>query len=445
MRSVDLRAVNNQHSPSGASVGERAAGRLSEYGITAGELGAAASQTLMVTVLPLLLARYRSSALWIGFAIGGEGIVALFVPFWVGALSDNLPQALAERFGRRTFFLLLAAPLMAAALVLAPFLAGYWMLAAVALVFFVALHAYLTPLWALMIDAVPDARRGRVQGVRGVLRALGLAFGLVASGLLFALWEPLPFLIAAALVLVTTWLTYRAARRATRESSTPPRSVSQLRHVWRTLRRNPAAFRFLLANAFWSGGVDGIRPYVYIFATIVVGVSVSQTSLLLGLLVVGLAVGSLVIGWLGDTWDRGLILSAGLGILTVAMLLGFFARDVPSAVGILFAGGVGAAAIVALAYPLFTNLAGEANAGQYTGLFVMSVSFGRIVAPVLVGGAIDLGARLGVGDRGYPAMWPATGALAAVGWVMLLLARRAARAEPQSAEAEPAERAAEPA
>lgn len=75
-----------------------------EYGLTAGTLGSSAGQTVMVALLPVLLAEYAPSAVWIGFAIGGEGIFALLVPYWIGALSDHLPARLARRFGRRTLF-----------------------------------------------------------------------------------------------------------------------------------------------------------------------------------------------------------------------------------------------------------------------------------------------------------------------------------------------------
>src|SRR5690349_18605799 len=146
----------------------------------------------MVVLLPLLLSHSGRSALWIGFAVGGEGIFALMVPYWVGMASDRLPLGLSARFGRRGFFLLLSAPLMAAALVITPFLHSFWPLAGIAFIFFAALHGYMTPLWTIMLDVVEDEDRGAVQGARSILRAMGLAYGLVGGGLLFSIWRPLP-------------------------------------------------------------------------------------------------------------------------------------------------------------------------------------------------------------------------------------------------------------
>jgi hypothetical protein len=82
----------------------RAMSRYRSYGVTVGELGASAAQTIMVALLPLLLRDHTMSAFWIGFLVGGEGIFALFVPAWVGHHSDALPDSLAARFGRRTLF-----------------------------------------------------------------------------------------------------------------------------------------------------------------------------------------------------------------------------------------------------------------------------------------------------------------------------------------------------
>ncbi len=401
---------------------------LKEYGITAGTLGSTSGQTLMVAVLPVLLARYARSAFLIGFAVGGEGIFALLVPYWIGTLSDHLPAGLTRRFGRRTFFLMITAPLMAAALATAPFLRGYWPLAGVAFIFFAALHGYLTPLWALMVDSVPDERRGRVQGVRGVLHSAGLGFGLVASGLLYAIWPPLPFLLGALLILGMTWMTIWAAPPAGLDLAMHEERISGgLRALWADLRQRPAALLFLVSNALWTGAVDGVRPYFFLFGTVVLGITVAQASLMMTLLVVGLAIGSVVIGRLGDRYDRAVLLQVGAGLLGVVMLAGVFMRTLGTAVLLLLGAGVGAAALVALPYPLFAGIVGNKAIGRYTGLYILSVSFGRIFAPMLVGVAIDVGAHVFPQYRGYPFMWPMAGVLTLLGSVGLHFATKRRR------------------
>lgn len=390
---------------------------LREYGLTAGTLGSTAGQTVIVALLPILLARYTESATVIGFVIGGEGIVAIMVPYWIGAWSDHLPESYAERFGRRTFFLLLTAPFMAAAVMAAPFLDSLWLIALAALVFFLALHGFLAPLWALMVDEVPSDRRGRVQGVRGALHSAGLAFGLVAGGLLFSIWEPLPFVTAGGLILLTTAITFVAAPR----TATPGHEgdTSDVLKVWRRLKGRPAVSWMLMGNALWSSGVDGIRPYVFLFATVVLGINVAQTSLLLTVIVAGLGIGAVILGHLGDRFGHARLLAVGVGITGVAMLLGFYVRTVPGAIALMLFAGLGAATLISLAYPLFSSLIGERGVGRDTGLYIVTMGFGRIVAPVVIGAAIDIGRASMPEVRGYPYMWPIAGALMLLGLIAL--------------------------
>lgn len=374
----------------------------------------------MVVLLPLLLRDDASSAFWLGFAVGGEGIFVLAVPFVIGALSDRLPAGLTRRFGRRSFFLLAAAPFMTATIALVPFVDGYWPTVGLAFVYFLCLQMYLTPLWALMVDAVPDERRGRVQGFRGLFRAAGLAYGLVAGGLLYSVWEPLPFLLGGLLILIGTAGTVVAAQTTHAGAERARRSnLGRPHEVLSELRDNTDASRLLLANALWNGAVDGIRPYFFVFAAVVVGINAAVTSAGLVFLVVGVAVGSLVIGRLGDRYDRTRLLSWGGALLGVAMVAGFFMRSLVVAVPILIAAGIGAAAIIALPYPIYAGLIDEKRAGEHTGVFVVSLGIGRLLSPMVVGGAIDLGRRFMPETEGYPVMWLVAALFAAAGWWVL--------------------------
>lgn len=393
---------------------------LREDALTSGELGATAAQTVVVALAPVLLSRHTSSALAIGAAVGGEGIFAFLLPVWVGALSDRLSARRGSALGGRMTVVGGAALLLAAAVGATPFFRGYLPISAAALVSFAALHAFLTPFWALTVDAVPDERRARVQGTRGIFRAAGLAYGLVAAGLLFGIWPPLPFLVAGALVLGTTGLTALAAR------SFPPRGprrATAVGEAWRALLRNRPALWVLAADACWNAAVDGIRPYVFLYAQRVLGTTIAQTSLGLMVLVGTLGAGSWVAGRLGDRHDRASLLwAASLG-LAAAFAVGFAVRDLRAALVLAAVAGCAASFVMTLPYPLYAGLVGEEAAGQNTGLYVASVTVGRIGAPVLVGGAVDLAARVMPRTQGYPAMWLVAAALAAAGGLCVRQAR----------------------
>jgi len=400
---------------------------IREYGLTAGTLGSTSAQTIMVVLLPVLLIQYTGSAVLIGVVIAGEGAMAMLMPYWIGTWSDRLPASVARRYGRRTFFLLMAAPVMAATVALAPFVDGFWTTGSVALVFFLALHSYLAPLWALMVDEVPHERRGRVQGVRGALHSAGLAYGLVAGGLLYVIWEPLPFVMAAVLILATTAITVVAAPRSAAPGHEGEKT--EMLRIWRRLRGRPAMTWMLFSNALLNSGIEGIRPYIFLFAAVVLGIGVGQTSLLLTVIVAGLGLGALALGRLGDRFGHARLLAAGGLITGVAMLLGFFVRDVPSAMLLLLFAGLGGAALISLAYPLFASLIDERGVGQDTGLFIMTAGVVRIVAPIAIGVAIDVGRVATPELGGYPLMWPIAGGFTLLGVVALLKAMKHAPGE----------------
>src|SRR5690606_5512090 len=131
---------------------------------------------------------------------------------------------------------------------------------------------------------------------------------------------------------------------------------------------------------------------------------------------------------LGDRYGRAWLLQAGSLVTGLAMLAGVVVRDVPGAVALLLASGVGAATLVALPYPLFAGIAGERSIGRYTGLYVLTLCLGRIMAPLIVGAGVDLAARLYPATHGHPLLCPGAGSLALASSAML---RRSLGAAPQ--------------
>jgi predicted MFS family arabinose efflux permease len=431
-------------------------GKLAQYALTSGELGSAGGQTLIAALLPVLLAPHAPSTFWIGAVIASEGAFALFLPYLAGVASDSLPPRFSRLFGPRGALLFVAMPIMAGALLLIPFRDSFWGLAGAAIIYFAALHAYSTPLRALLIDAAPRDRWGSVQGAMGATHLGGVIYGLVGGGLLFSIAEPLPFVVGAVLVLATSGITLTTAWRmdlggtaqaegnpggngvasgtaqaegnpggngvasGTGSEWQPQREV----RFWKDLMRRRETRQFLIANVLWNAGTEGIRPYLFLFATVVLGVAVQQASLaMLGFLVAA-GVGSVLAGRFGDRIGRPRILVIGAVLAGVAMLFGFFVRDLLTLVLLLIPAGVGAAALVSLPYPVFESVVDEDDIGRSTGAFYMSVGVARITAPLLVGAAIDLAATWMPEQQGYPIMWPMAGTLILLGALVLQLTRR---------------------
>jgi MFS family permease len=390
------------------------------FALTTGEAGSAGGQTLIAALLPVLLAPHAPSTLWIGVVMSMEGAFALGLPYVAGAVSDALPAQFTRWFGRRGALLMLAAPFMAIALLLLPFRDSFWGLAGIAVIYFAALHAYATPLRAMLIDATPTEEWGRVQGVMGATHLVGVAFGLVAGGLLFSVWQPLPFLVGSGLLVITTAATLAAAWKLRlgkegEEEGTPEWHFSQEVDFWKEMLSERKARLFLTANVLWNAGIEGIRPYVFLFATTVLGIAIHTASLALGAFLGAAILASIGVGYAGDRFGRPRILLLGVIITGLAMLPGFFVRDLAWLVVILIPAGAGAAALASLPYPVFASVAGTDDLGRTTGTFQMSVGLARLIAPLAVGAAIDLGATWMPEEEGYPFMWPAAGILVLAG------------------------------
>jgi MFS family permease len=352
--------------------------------------------------------------------IATEGLFALALPYLAGALSDSMHPRLARFFGRRGALLALAMPFMAAALLLIPFRDSFWAMAGIAMVYFAALHAYSTPLRALLIEATPTEHWGSVQGAMGATHLAGVTFGLVAGGLLYSLYEPLPFLVGAALLVLTTSVTLYAAwslRLGADEEGDRHARWDLRREIefWRELWSDAEARWFLVGNVLWNAGTEGIRPYIFLFATVVLGIAVSTASLAMLAFLGAAGIGSIIVGRIGDRVGRPRVLLIGALITGTAMLGGLFVRDLAWLLLLLVPAGLGAAALVSLPYPVFASITQDSDTGRATGAFYMSVGVARLTAPLIVGAAIDRAAPLMPDTGGYPIMWPVAGALILMG------------------------------
>jgi MFS family permease len=422
--------------------------RAKQYALTSGELGSAGGQTLIAALLPVLLAPHAPSTFLIGAVIASEGLFALTLPYVAGALSDSAPRRFGGILGRRGRLLAAAAPGMALGLVLIAAFDGFWPLAGAAVLYFFSLHMFSGPLRALLTDATPETEWGSVQGVMGATHIAGVGFGLVAGGLLYSIWEPLPFVVGAVLVLGLTLVTLLAAwslgeagRAAVRDGSGSgdggeERDGDEERSVrgrlkreaafWRELGGRRDTRRFLMGNILWNAGVEGIRPYIFLFATVALGITVATASLAMAGFLAAAGIGSILIGHLGDRYGRPRILVLGAIIAGVAMMPGLVVRDLWALIIILVPAGLGAAALISLPYAVFEGmLKDNGDVGRSTGAFYMSVGVARLGAPLLIGAAIDMARTWMPETEGYPVMWPVAGALILLGAIALHLARRA--------------------
>ena len=373
--------------------------------LTAPTLGFATALSLVTSYLPLILQNYTDSATLIGFAIGGEGIFSSLIPLFVGVLSDRI---WTKHWGRRRPFMVFAAPFMATSLILAPLQTSYGTIALSTFIFFAAYHFYTSPYQSLLPDVTPPGFHGRVQGFQGLMRGGGMFLGMVVLGVLFGWWQPSPFILCGVLILgLTYWTVHKVQEPEPDRSALLAREglLAEVRRIWHSIRQYKEIQRFMVATFLWESTLAGLRPFIMLYFTHSLGVSVRTGALLLGLVGVTYLLAALASGFLADKYGRLRMMRVGLWIYLAGCLFGFFVRDVRWTFAFLPIFGLGGSIVLTLPYAILIPLMPKEHIGQFTGLFSMTRGFANILAPVIAGGAIDLfGHYLGPG-RQYTVIW----------------------------------------
>ncbi|MEO7110372.1 MAG: MFS transporter [Polyangiaceae bacterium] len=359
---------------------------------------------VLSTYLPVLARRFTSSTAIIGLLVGGEGLIAVLLPIWVGRYSDRTET----RLGRRLPFLLATAPVAAIALGLLPFAPSLLVMAVEVLVFYIAYFTYFSPYRALYPDLISDEASGRAQGIQGVFTGAGLGCALVGGGFLLELWRPLPYLLASTALLVATGVvTLGLEKRSTRRSLTGSgTTTSPFSELIALLRKQREIAFFVIGNALLTLGLSGLKSFVVLWLTEGLGKSMTFTSIAMIVVAVGTVVGALASGKLGDRYGAGRVLCISLFVFGGGLAVGTFSTNVVI-LGAAFpiialCGG----AAVALPYALLMQLAPAQKHGIVAGLFDASSGIGTLLGPALTGLSIDLLRSFFPASHGYSAMWP---------------------------------------
>jgi Na+/melibiose symporter-like transporter len=368
-------------------------------------LALALALTIVTTYLPVFIAELTGPALT-GVVIGSEGLLALFVPLLVGARSDRA----RTRFGRRRPFLIVAAPVAALALVLLPLTSSIAVLVVLLMAFFAAYFAYYSPYRALYPDLVPEEQRGRSQGFQGTLREIGLGGALVGGGLLLGVWQPLPFVVAAAVLLVVTAVFIHRVREPEDAASASASSSGNLLDSVRLLGRADNGMGWLVVGTgMWEFALGALRTFVVLFLTVGLGLSTGFSSLVLAVVAGSVVAASIVGGKLADRLGHGRMIHVALWVYGLGILVPFFVQS-PAALAAVPVAGFAAGIVMTLPFGMLMALMPESGHGAASGLFELSRGVGVLLGPALTGLAIHFLAPALDSTQGYAAMFPVAAA-----------------------------------
>jgi MFS family permease len=362
--------------------------------------GLALAISVATTFGPVILIRLVQSTTTVGALIGAEGAFALVVPLVAGSLSDRLP---ASSFGRRLPFVLAGAPLTVAGLVLLPFSPTIALAGLAVLAFFIGYYVYYPPYRALYADLLPRTLYARAQAWQAIARGAGLGLALLAGGLLLSVWRPLVFLVAAAVVVVTTVallpvfeLQNQCGNRAL------PYGAMSLREL---VLGNGKLRMFAVVNSLWEFSFAGLKTFIVLFIVRGLGHSAAVASAVIAVVAVAYIAGAPIAGWLADRYGIVRTLRWTSIVYGVGLLFGAIPDTLPPLlVGLPFIALAGAI-VLTLPQALAFTLAPEGSEGAAAGLQDFSRGVGVVLGPVAVGAAVAAAQGIFPATHGYSAMW----------------------------------------
>lgn len=362
--------------------------------------------TMVSTYLSEVARRFTHQTLVIGAIVGGEGIMALWIPLIVGPWSDQL----RTRIGGRLPFVLAGGIPAAVAVALIGFVHLLSLLVVVAAVFFAFYFVAYEPYRAMYPDLVgADEVAGRAQSTQALSRGLGTGCALLGGGLLLSVARPLPFLVAALVMAsaITAFAVLLLRRRPPhRRQAGGDGPLRLAAHIPRLMSARPALRAYFVANTLWEVALSAMKAFVVLYITLGLRYPLTTASLFIGGVALVILIGAGASGKIADRWGRMRVvqwasIAYGIGYLIPA----FTTSRVALAVAVPFL-AIGGGAVMTMAYAILMPLMPEDEHGVLTGLYSLSRGVGVVCGPVLAGAAIAVtGQGLFSSTQGFQATW----------------------------------------
>ena len=272
--------------------------------------------------------------------------------------------------------------------------------------FFVGYYAYYPPYRALYADLLPQRLYARAQGDQAVLRGAGLGAALLTGGLLLSVWRPLPFAIAAAAAVVTTFALAPVVQLDS-DCANPllPYQSLSLRQLFRRTEVRAVA----AANACLEFSFSGLKTFIVLYIVRGLGHSTSVASAVIAVVAVAYVVGAPVPGRLADRFGIVSVQEAACLVYGFGLVAGVFATTLAPLLVALPTVALAGAIVLTLPRALLFTVAPTGSAGAAAGLLDFSRGLGVVLGPVVVDAVIQaFRPTLGT-THGYAAMWPTIG------------------------------------
>jgi MFS family permease len=349
------------------------------------------------------------SATVTGFIMTLDNIAAFFIQPVMGPLSDRT----RTRLGRRMPFILIFAPLSALAFALIPvgallipkelsgkfeLLSGPFALmmgAALAMVLCMAL--WRTPMFALMPDLFPSALRSKANAITNIMSGIGGIIAFALGGMLFGVYEALPFWFGAAIILVAVGVLFAGIKEPKDYAAAQdgPGGMGVLKRLSAIPKARKKSIALLMGTIFcYMVGYMAIETFFSSFAVSTLGLKPSVAAYLLAISYVSFLIFAVPSAGIARRLGRKKTVAAGLGIFGLGLLVIWAFPSLPVVAIMLFVGGFGWSLININCYPMVLDSSdSEDLAGTFSGLYFIATTLAGTLGPILNGSIIDLAGR----------------------------------------------------
>ena len=356
-----------------------------------GFLGISLIWSVYNSYVPIFLREYDLSLWLVGLVMTFDNIAGVTIQPYVGFLSDRT----RTRFGRRMPFLMIGAPIGAIffSLIAVLHLAApnFALLMAVINIMNIAMAIFRTPTVALMPDITPSPLRSKANGIINLMGGLGATLAFLGGAFLYRAGRGLPFYVSAAVSLVATAVVVLIIREPKGLEEEATEQAGVLSTIQAIVKDEEKSGLFILLAIFsWFMGYNALETFWTTYGKEFLGIPESTAAAMLTYVSAAFLVFALPAGFIATRFGRRRTILAGLAIMAVFILGGYFTTNMTYLTAMLVIAGIAWALININSFPMVSDIAPAGKIGSYTGLYYSFSMLAAITAPPIVGGLMDV-------------------------------------------------------
>ena len=324
------------------------------------------------------------------FVMTWDNLINVFVQPWAGAKSDKT----WNRFGRRKPWIMIGAPIAAAALIFIPLANTVLAIMIFILITNFGMALFRSPTVAWLGDLFKSDQRSQANGIINLMGGIGAAVALFGGGILFdKLGRAAPFVVGALFMLVAlsvALLLVKEPEKIETDAQEHRSSVfNDLKSVWQGENRN--GIKVLLGILFWFMGYEALQTGLSSFAVFSLGLTPGQASMMTTLFAGSFILFALPSGMIAAKIGRKRAIMIGLTGMVILFAIGYFIISSELTLGIILVlGGFSWAMVNVNSLPMVYDYGDESRIGAYTGLYYFSSQSAAVLGPVLSGLVVEV-------------------------------------------------------